>query len=292
MAGVRAILDKYDVRPRKQLGQNFLVNDGYLGAVARAAKLTGDDVALEIGAGIGNLTKLLAAKAGKVLAIEFDRDMLRVLRGELDEPNVEILEADALKVDYRTLCPDEKSSGAASGAPTTGKKMVAVANLPYNIATEIVFRLIDARQSFKRLLLMTQLEVARRFAAKVGTKEYGVLAVSCGLWAKMKIEMTVPAGAFYPRPKVDSAVVRFDIGEKPAAEVSSFERYRKIVRASFAHRRKMLMNSLSSAPSLGLDKATVITWLEKAGIDPHIRAQKLSVEDFALLERQFPHDRQ
>ena len=263
------------MRPRKRLGQHFLTHDGYLGAIARAANLTRNDTALEIGAGIGNLTKQLAARAGKVIALEFDRDMLRVLSSELNLPNVEIIEADALKVDYSVLSPE---------------RMVAVANLPYNIATEIVFRLIDARKSFRRLLLMTQLEVGRRFTASVGSKDYGVLAAVFGLWAQTKIEMTVPAGVFYPRPEVDSAVVRFEIRDKPVAEINSPELYSKIVRAAFAHRRKMLMNSLASNPSLGLDKNAVIAWLENAGIDPRIRAQKLSVRDFAMLERRFPHD--
>ena len=274
MAGVRAILQKYDIRPRKRLGQHFLVRDGYLGAITRASGVTRDDVVLEIGAGVGNLTKFLAARAGKVIAIEFDRDMLRVLRGELDVENVEIMEADALKVDYNSLNPD--------------KPMVAVANLPYNIATEIVFRLIDSRERFSRLMLMTQLEVARRFAAKVGTKEYGIPAAISGMWTEVKIDMKVPASAFYPRPAVDSAVLRFDIRDVPAARANSDELYSKVVHAAFSHRRKMLLNSLASSPILGLEKAAVEKWLDSAGIDPRIRAQNLKVEDFACLERHFP----
>jgi len=274
MPSIKTILSEYDIHPRKSLGQNFLTHDGYLQAIARAAELTKNDIVLEIGAGVGNLTKALATQAGKVIALEFDRDLLRVLRGELDIENVQILEADALKVDYHSIC--------AAG------KMVVVANLPYNIATEIVFRLFDARECFSRMFLMTQLEVARRYVAPVGSKEYGVISVLSGLWAKIKIEMIVPAGVFYPRPKVDSAVVRFEMRESPAADINSPEMFSKIVHAAFSQRRKMLINSLAAGAYLGLDKAAVLKWLDRAGVDPGIRAQNLTIEDYARLERAFP----
>ena len=274
MGGVRAIFDKYGVAPRKRFGQNFLVRDGYVEAVARAADISENDVVLEIGAGIGNLTKALAARAEKVIAVEFDRDMLKVLHGELDLDNVQILDLDALKIDYNDICPD--------------KKIIAVSNLPYNIATEIIFRLFDAAPRFKRMLLMTQLEVARRFTAAVGSKDYGILAVMSGMWARAKIQMIVPAGAFFPRPKVKSAVVRFDMFEENAARVDSIETYSRIVHAAFAQRRKMISNSIASSFIPKMEKAAVEKWLTEAGIDPKTRAQNLTVEDFARLETFFP----
>jgi len=274
MAGIRALLEKYDIRPRKKLGQNFLVHDGYLKAIASAGGVKEDDTVLEIGAGTGNLTRLLASSARKVLAMEFDRDMLRVLRGELDQPNVQIIEADALKFDYGSL----EGHG----------KLVAVANLPYNIATEITFRLFDARGCFSRMLLTTQLEVARRYAARVNTSDYGVLAVTTRMWAEVKLVMKIPPGAFYPRPKVDSGVVRFEMRDEPAARINSTRLFSKIVHGAFSQRRKMLLNSLSSYGPLGLDRKEVASWLEKAGVDPKKRAQNLSVEDFARLENTFP----
>ncbi len=274
MAGIRALLDKYDVRPSRKLGQNFLVHEGYLKAIAAASGATESDVVLEIGAGIGNLTRLLASSADKVLAMEFDRDMLRVLEGELDAPNVEIIESDALDFDFGSL----EEYG----------KLLAVANLPYNIATEITFRLFDARRNFRRMVLTTQLEVARRYAARVNASDYGVLAVTSQMWADVKLEMKIPAGAFYPRPKVDSGVVRFEMRDGPAAPVGSPELFSKIVHGAFSQRRKMLLNSLSSYAPLALDKQKTTAWLEKAGIDPKKRAQNLSVEDFARLENAFP----
>jgi len=277
MPSIKAILSEYDIHPRKSLGQHFLTHDGYLQAIARAANLTKSDTVLEIGAGVGNLTKILAAQGGKVIAIEFDKDMLRVLHGEIGNENVQIVEADALKIDFRSF--------RASG------KMVVVGNLPYNIATEIVFRLFDARDCFSRMLLMTQLEVARRYAAPAGSKEYGVLTVLSGLWAKIKIEMTVPAGAFHPRPKVDSAVVRFEMRDSAAADIHSPEMFSKIVHAAFSQRRKMLINSLTAGAYLGLDKAAVLKWLDRAGVDPGVRAQNLTIEDYARLEREFPSEK-
>lgn len=274
MAGIRTLLDKYDVRPRKKLGQHFLLHPGYLKAIASASGAKEGDIVLEIGAGIGNLTRLLASAADKVLAMEFDRDMLRVLRGEVDAPNVEIIEADALKFDFGFF----KECG----------KLIAVANLPYNIATEITFRLFDARGCFRRMVLTTQLEVARRYAARVNASDYGVPAVTSQMWAEVKLEMKIPAGAFYPRPKVDSGVVRFEMRDEPAAHINSPALYSKIVRGAFSQRRKMLLNSLSSYPPLGLDKQKTAAWLEQAGIDPEKRAQNLSVADFARLENTFP----
>lgn len=273
MAGIRAIFEKYDIKPRKKFGQNFLVQDGYLKAIARCAKLTKDDVALEIGAGIGNLTRELAVHAGKVIAVEFDRDMLRVLRGELNLDNVEIVEADALRLNYRELSP--------------GKKIIAAANLPYNIATEIVFRMLETHDCFSRMLLMTQLEVARRFTAKIGTKDYGPLAVLTGLWSSAKVEMILPPGAFFPRPKIDSAVLRFEIRDVPAAEINSPELFSKIVHAAFSQRRKMISNSLGSTLAPILDKKTLLEWLDASKIKPTSRAQELDVSDFARLERNF-----
>lgn len=270
MASYREILSKYDIRPRRRFGQNFLVDAGYLDAIVAAAGLEREDTVIEIGAGIGNLTAKLAQKAGRVIAIEFDRDMLRALRGELKAANIEVIEEDALGVDWKKLV----------GANTKAK---AVANLPYNIATELIFRLLDAREAFSVMLLMTQLEVARRITADVGTKDYGVLSILTNLHANTRIELVIPSGAFRPQPKVDSAVIRFEILDKPRVELDDEKRFKKIVRAAFSQRRKTLANSLAASRIFGEERDAASRVLCECGIDPMRRAETLSMEEFSKL---------
>lgn len=267
-------MKKYGIRPRKRFGQNILMDETYLDAIVDAARLSDADTVVEIGAGPGNLTAKLAACAGKVIAIEFDREMAIALRGEMKAKNVIIVEYDALRIDYGALVsahlpPDEKAK--------------AVANLPYNIATEIIFRLLDARSSFSIMLLMTQLEVARRITAEVGVKEYGVLTVMTNIFANTHIEMIVPGGAFRPRPKVDSAVVRFDIMDRPKIEIADEKRFRMTVRGAFGQRRKTLANALSASNPFNFDREAVKKWLTDCGISPDLRAETLSLQEFARL---------
>lgn len=270
MPNYREILDRYDIRPRRRFGQNFLVDTGYLDAIVDAAGLAGEETVVEIGAGTGNLTSRLAAKAGRVIAVEFDRDMLRALRGEIVSDNVDIIEQDALKADYREILEGAKG------------KAVVVANLPYNIATEIVFRLLDVHGLFSKMLLMTQLEVARRITANVGTKDYGVLAVLTNLWAKTAMALTVPAGAFRPKPKVDSAVIGFEMLDEPRVKIGDEDVFRKVVRTAFGQRRKTLANSLAANP-FGMDREAVRGWLDGCGISAQRRAETLTMEEFAAL---------
>lgn len=270
MTTYRNILNKYNIKPSRRLGQNFLVDTSYLDAIVGEAQLNSQDVVLEIGAGLGNLTTKLASYAHKVIAVEFDRQMVRALRGELTCENVEIVEKDALRLNYRELL---------NGYDI---KVKVVANLPYNIATEIIFRLLDCRDLFDKMFLMTQLEVAQRITAQVGKKEYGVLALLTNLWANTKIAFVVPAGAFRPKPKVDSAVVRFELLSKPKVAICDEALYKKVVKSAFAQRRKKIVNSFVNS-SLGLDKKSTEEWLRSAGISAERRAETLTMEEFARL---------
>lgn len=270
MTTYRDILNKYNIKPSKRLGQNFLVDASYLDAIVQEAQLNAQDVVLEIGAGLGNLTCRLASYAHKVIAVEFDRQMVSALKGELTCENVEIVEEDALKLNYRELLKGYDI------------KIKVVANLPYNIATEIIFRLLDCRDLFDKMLLMTQLEVAQRITAQVRKKEYGVLALLTNLWANTRIAFVVPAGAFRPKPKVDSAVVQFDLLSKPKVAIRDEALYKKVVKSAFAQRRKKIVNSFLNS-SLGLDKETIEEWLRCAGISAERRAETLTMEEFARL---------
>lgn len=274
MPSYRDILNKYGIHPRRRFGQNFLVDEKYLDTIVEAAGISDVDTVIEIGAGLGNLTVKLAAKADKVIAIEFDRDMAKALRGELAARNIEIVEEDALRIDYHALVSRHVSAGA---------KAKAVANLPYNIATEIIFRLLDARDRFSTMLLMTQLEVARRITSEVGTKDYGVLAILTNIRANTRIELIVPAGAFRPKPRVDSAVVRFDMLDRPKVDIGDEKRFRMVVRGAFGQRRKTLANALSAGNPFGFDRDAVKIWLTDCDISPDRRAETLTMEEFARL---------
>lgn len=276
MTNYREILNKYNIKPSKRLGQNFLVDSSYLDAIVEEAELNSEDVVLEIGAGLGNLTRKLASRAGKVIAVEFDRQMVNALKSELKPANVEIIENDALKINYQELLKNY------------GVKIKVAANLPYNIATEIIFRLLDCKHLFDKMLLMTQLEVAQRITAQAGGKEYGVLALLTNLWADTKIAFVVPAGAFRPKPKVDSALVRFELLPRPKVPINDESLYKKVVKAAFAQRRKKLINSFLNS-SLGLDKPSLEKWLKSADVAPERRAETITMDEFARLSNSLPY---
>jgi len=189
-------------RPRKRLGQHFLVRASVLRSIAEAAGLTPETTVLEIGAGTGLLTRELARRAGKVYALEFDRELADSLRRELEFPNVEIIVADALDFDFAALRPARD-------------QFKIIGNLPYNISVPLIFRLLEASGLASELLLMVQKEVADRLTAGPGRKSYGILAVLCQMRAETEIVLRVAPSAFHPRPKVNSALVRFRLLDQP-----------------------------------------------------------------------------
>lgn len=253
------------ITPKKSLGQNFLVDAGAASMIIDAARLTKDDAVVEIGPGHGVLTRGLAERAGSVTAVELDdRLYAKLVREMAGVPNLEIVLGDALKFSFDQL---------------PGRVKV-VANLPYYISTPIITRLIDARDRVSLMVLMLQKEVAERISAPPGGKQYGYLSVMVQLYARAETLFTVPASSFYPAPKVDSAVLRLELLEEPAAHCRDYALFEKVVSAAFSQRRKTLANSLKSS---GIVNPDAIPRIKDTGIDPTRRAETLSVAEFAVL---------
>jgi 16S rRNA (adenine1518-N6/adenine1519-N6)-dimethyltransferase len=253
------------IRAKKSLGQNFLKDLHYLNKIAAAAQLDVRDQVLEIGPGLGHLTRLLAERAGTVLALELDDRLVPLLQREFREQrNVEIVKADALEYPFETL---------------PGKWKI-VANLPYYISTPVIQRVLAFRTRFTTLTLMLQKEVAERVAAPPGGKEYGYLSVFVQFFAVPRIEFFVPAGAFTPKPKVDSAVVTLIIRDMAAVAVRDEAFFMRVIKAAFSQRRKTLRNALKQ---LELSRPALDLVLEKTGIDLGRRAETLTVEEFGRL---------
>ena len=254
----------------KGLGQNFLMDENVLEKISNAA--SGSEGIIEIGPGFGVLTKVLSRDYEKVVSIEIDKTLLPVLDYTLSEcDNVKIINEDFMKVNLNKLIDEEFNS----------KKISVCANLPYYITTPIVTELIEGKYNIENIVVMVQKEVAERFCAKPGTKEYGAISVLCSFYTKPEIICKVPAGVFYPKPKVDSAVVCMRVCEKPNVSVKDEKLFFKVVKASFAQRRKTLLNCISNGFSM--DKELVKEILTKAGIEPTIRGEKLGIEEFARI---------
>jgi len=253
------------IRAKKSLGQNFLRDPHYLKKIADAACIGPGDQVLEIGPGFGHLTRVLAERAGTVLALEIDERLLPHLQREFGaSPNVEIVHADALDYPYESL---------------PGKWKV-VANLPYYISTPIIQKLIVHRDRFQSLTIMLQKEVAERIAAPPGGKEYGFLSVLVQLYALPRILFNVPPGAFTPRPEVDSSVMTLLMRDCPAVSVEDENFFMVVVKAAFSQRRKTLRNSLKQ---LGAGKEKMESVPGMTGVDLGRRAETLSLEEFSRL---------
>jgi 16S rRNA (adenine1518-N6/adenine1519-N6)-dimethyltransferase len=268
---IPALLRAYDLHPRKGLGQNFLTDPVALERIVAAADLSSGDLVVEVGAGLGTLTRLLAQQAGRILAIELDDRLVVILHDQLaDLPNVQIIHGDILKI------PD-------LGLPSHGYKVVA--NLPYYI-TSAVLRHFLGREPKPRLMVVTvQREVAERIVAEPG--QMSLLALSIQFYGRPRIVARIAAGAFYPRPKVDSAVTRIDVCERPTVALPdgiTEADFFRVARAGFGQKRKTLRNSLSGG--LALPPVRVEAALELAGVDPRRRAETLSLQEWAAVARE------
>ena len=258
------------LQARKRFGQHFLVRPPVLRAIAERAGLNPDTTVVEIGSGTGNLTRELSRRAGKVYALEFDRDLAEGLREELQGSNVEVIEADALEFDFASLKPER---GAFK----------IVGNLPFNISVPLIFRLLEHPGLGPELLLMVQKEVAERIIAAPGDKPYGVLAVLCQMLADTELVLRVPPSAFRPLPKVHSALVRFQLLGTPRYPAPDWEFFKQVVKAALGQRRKIIANALKGSPVLELPQQLILRALSQAGIDPTRRAQTLTLSEFAQL---------
>jgi 16S rRNA (adenine1518-N6/adenine1519-N6)-dimethyltransferase len=267
----RALLSERGLRPKKRLGQNFLMDETAAHKIAQLA-LEGapPDAALpivEIGAGTGTLTRALLDESARVTAIEIDEDLVEILRSRDDLAGATILRADALTFDY--------------GAFARGQPWLATGNLPYYIGTALLLKLIEMRDGPSTIVAMVQKDVADRLMAKPGTPAYGSLSVAVQYAMEVKRAFTLGPRAFYPAPKVDSAVVLLRRRHKPAVSPRDEGFFLQVVRAAFAYRRKTLANSLTLA--LGVDRTTVARALAHCELASEIRGEQLDLDGFTCL---------
>ncbi len=273
MTSPNTLLKAWNLRARKELGQNFLKDVNVAQRIVDHAGIESDDVVLEIGSGLGVMTIAAARQAKKVIAVEKDRQLVPLLRAELlvhEMSHVKIVEGDILKMDLASL------------AGTRERSLVVLGNLPYNISSQVVVKLIEERQHVDRAILMFQKELADRLSAGPGTKTYGRLSVRLQYCADLTPLMHIGATQFHPRPKVDSAVLGVAFKRQIERAVSDEDIFAKVVQAAFGQRRKNLRNALSSG-LLKLDRTTVEKMLCLADIDHSRRAETLSVDDFVTL---------
>ena len=273
MTSPKILLAAHKIRPKKQLGQNFIVNPAFTEMIVKRAGILPEDMVLEIGPGLGALTIPLARRAKKIFAVEKDRQIIPILNREIlvsGLTNISIIEKDILSVDIKKMVED------------LGGKIVVMGNLPYNISSQILVQLIRSREGISRAVLMFQKELAQRLTAETGCKEYGRLTVMLRYCSDIKKMVDAKASVFYPKPKVDSEVLELKfkkkIDHKAADETFLF----KVIKSGFGNRRKTLKNALA-ASELNMDPHTAKEILETSGINPIRRAETLTVEEFVRL---------
>ncbi len=267
------IIKKYQFHMQKKYGQNFLIDGNILAKIVEAAQITKEDCVLEIGPGIGTMTQYLAEAAGRVVAVEIDRELIPILKETLSPyNNVAVMCADILKVDLAALV---RENG--------GRPIKVVANLPYYITTPIIMALFESRVPLASITVMVQSEVADRMQTGPGSKDYGALSLAVQYYAKPEIVARVPASCFLPRPNVDSTVVRLTKYEKPLVEAADEAFLFAVIRASFNQRRKTLANGLANAGGLGVSRVQVEAVLEEMGLSSMVRGETFTLEQFTEL---------
>ncbi len=269
---IRSVLEKHGFNFSKALGQNFLINPGVCPRMAENCLCDENTGVIEIGAGIGVLTAELAKRAKKVVCVELDTRLLPILDETLsDFDNIEIVNADVMKVDLHALIKEKFE----------GMDVVVCANLPYYITSPVITMLLESRLPIKAVTVMIQKEAADRLCTPVGTRDSGAITVCTNYYAEVRQLFNVSRGSFMPAPNVDSTVIRLDIRPYPAVEVSDEKKFFKMVKAAFAQRRKTAVNSIASG--MGLSKAQVADALAKSGLSETVRAEKLTMQELALL---------
>ncbi len=267
------ILQHYSIKPRKKLGQSFLVDQGSIEKIADIADVQKNDVIIEIGAGIGMLTECLAKKASKIIAIELDTRLIEVLKDRLIQyENIEIHSGNVLMFDFRAL------------AETVHQKIKVVGNIPYNISSPVLFYLLSFKEIINSFILMMQKEFVERLVASPGSKRYGVPSVILQMFSTVEKVMNVPAAFFYPVPKVESSIMKGVFLDKPKTELHDEDYFVRVVRDSFAQRRKMIFNNLKKSKLMnGFEESLLKDALKLASIDGQRRAETLTLEEFGDL---------
>ena len=273
----KSLLTKHDFHLKKSLGQNLLVDPACLNRIAEAAKISKEDIVLEIGTGSGILTKEIAKRAKQVISYEIDKRIFEVAKEYLAGiDNIDLKNEDFLKASL-TPIPPAMNAGQASPMGRGGIKIVA--NVPYYITTPIIEKIFENKGLFSTVVLTVQREFAERMAAKPGTKQYGSFTIFVNYHSSPKIVFNIPKSAFLPQPDVGSAVISMDIREKPKVAVNDEKTFFDIVRAAFGQRRKTLRNALLSK----FDADVIDNALTRSGIDGKRRGETLSIEEFSSL---------
>ncbi|MDO4960487.1 MAG: 16S rRNA (adenine(1518)-N(6)/adenine(1519)-N(6))-dimethyltransferase RsmA [Eubacteriales bacterium] len=268
-------LKEHGISAKKRYGQNFLIDRRVLERIIEGADISENDVVLEIGPGIGTLTQALCKSAGRVIAVEIDRDMIPLLEENLaDFDNYEIINDDVLRVDLEAVLKERGLEG---------RPIKVAANLPYYITTPIIMQLLESGIPAKSITVMVQKEVADRMQALPGTSDYGALSLAVQFYAEAKITAKVPPNSFIPRPGVDSAVITLNCYSEPPVSVKDEKHMFRLIKAAFAQRRKTLANALKNDSSLGLTREKVEAALDSLGLAADIRGERLSLAQFAQL---------
>lgn len=273
-SGTIEILKKYNFSFQKRYGQNFLIDTNILDKIVEASAITEKDCVLEIGPGIGTMTQYLARNAREVIAVEIDKMLIPVLQDTLSEyQNVTVINEDILKLDIGRIV--EERNG--------GHPIKVVANLPYYITTPIIMGLLESHVPVESITIMVQKEVADRMQTGPGTKDYGALSLAVQYYAKPEVVTQVSPACFMPKPKVGSTVVKLTVHGQPPVEVRDEKHMFALIRASFNQRRKTLANGLANASGLGLTREKVVSALETMGLQPTVRGEALTLEEFSAL---------
>ncbi len=268
------ILKKYNIKANKRLGQNFLINDNAIQEIVNAAGISAEDLIIEIGPGLGTLTSKLLEKAGKVIAVELDENMIKILKDRFKlYENFILINEDILKIDLKKLIEENLNDL---------KNVKIVANLPYYITTPIIMKLLEDRLNINSITVMVQKEVADRIAEKTGEKLSGAITYSVNYYAIPEKVTLVGKESFIPSPEVDSEVIKLNIRKEPPVKVDNEEMFFKLIKVSFMQRRKTLLNALTNS-GLITNKEKLKQVLEKMNLDLNIRGEKLTLEQYAKL---------
>lgn len=272
----RFIMKKYNIKANKKLGQNFLISEEVVNKIVDCSQITKEDLVIEIGPGLGTLTKLLLDKAGKVICIELDTNMLKILENRFSlYNNFELINNDVLKVDLKNIIEKEKIKGNIKNAKI-------VANLPYYITTPIIMKLLEEELELESITVMIQKEVADRLIAIPGSQNTGAITYSVYYYATSEDILEVPNNSFIPEPEVTSKVIKLNIRKQPIINPKDKEKMFKVIKCAFMQKRKTLLNSLTNS-KIFENKAQGIDILEKIGISENVRPEELELEQFAKI---------
>lgn len=273
------ILKKNNLRPNKRFGQNFLIDDDILQGIVEASNLTSEDIVIEIGPGLGNLTEYLLKKAKKVIAFEIDKNMVEVLNERFEaNSNFDLIYNDILKVNI-----DDYIYAVIANMGQFKGKIKVIANLPYYITTPIIFALFEKTKCISDITIMIQKEVAKRIVADPGNKDYGVLSVMVQYYSRPKIELEVAPECFIPAPNVSSSVVYMERKDKD--DTVDSEKLQLLVKSAFSQRRKKMINSLLSQKELNLSKEKILSMYEELNLNENVRAEEVSLENFIKMAK-------